>query len=167
MKIELLCGNGIHKAFKEIGIDAKRIYKRTDEPHYEVWEIEKKDLEKLEETVEWDENWGFWRFCKGSNMGSAYEVFTVNGHELIAWSGRRRDNLIDEWNDEPSSEKEAYHYSYKEYEKAIMPHEYDSLLDYFGKELEISTEKNICALSVDLARYNGMSMAQLFKTYEG
>lgn len=167
MKIEILAGNGIHKAFKELNIEAKRTYKGANEPHYEVWEIEKKDLRILEETFDWPSDWGWWRFAKGSNMGSAYDFFEVNGNELIAWAGTRRDGLMDNWNDESEYEKEAYHYSFREYAESVMPHKYDTLLEYCCDEIGASTETNVCALAVDLARYNGMSMAKLFKTYEG
>ena len=167
MKIEILAGNGINKAFKELEIEATRTYKGANEPNYEVWEIEKKDLTRLEEAAEWKPHWGWWRFAKGSNMGSAYDIFEVNGHELIAWGGARRDSLMDEWCDETNEEKAAYHYSFKEYEEFNMPHKYDTMLNYFCDELCASTETNVCALAVDLARYNGMSMAQLFKTFEG
>ena len=167
MKVEILAGDNIQKAFKELGIKATRTYKSTDEPFYDVWEIEKKDLHLLEETMEWPDDWGWWRFSKGSNMGTACDIFEVNGQELIAWSGRRREHLIDDWAGELEDEKAAYHYSFKEYEKDLMPYKYDNLMDYFCNEIGASTEKNVCALAVDLARANGMSMSKLFKTYEG
>ena len=52
---EILAGNGIHKAFKALGINAKRTYKSSHEPYYEVWELDKKDLKTLDETYEWPE----------------------------------------------------------------------------------------------------------------
>ena len=167
MKVEILAGGGIKTAFKELGIEAKRMYKGTDKPHYQIWEIEKSDMQMLEETIEWPEHYGWWRYAKGSNMGTAYSIFTINGHELIAWDGVKREGLINKWNDESNNEKETYHYSYKEYEEYWMPHKYNTLLEYFCEELGVSTEKNICALAVDLARNNGYSMAKLFEIYEG
>lgn len=49
---EILAGNGIHRAFKELGIDAKKTYKSAHKPYYEVWEVDKKDIRTLEETYE-------------------------------------------------------------------------------------------------------------------
>lgn len=167
MKIELLAGNGIKAAFKELGIQATRTYKSPKDYDYQVWEIEKSDLKKLENVTEWHNGWGWWRFAKGSNMGIPFDFFDVNGRELIAWPGARRDSLRDEWDEESMEEKEAYHYSFREYEKTQMPHSYDNLLEYCCNELGASTETNICALAVDLARHNGMSLADLFKTYLG
>lgn len=170
MAIEILGGDGIEFAFEKLGIDAKKTYETPTDPyaewvHYEVYEISKQDLRKLEYMEEWCDDWGWWRYAKGSNMGTACDFFTVNGKELIAWEGLRRDGLRDDWDEEPDEEKAAYHYSFKEYEADVMPHTYDNLLEYMCDELGASTEKNVCALAVDLAKANGMSMAKLFQTY--
>lgn len=164
---EILAGNGIQNALKALGIKAKMNYKGSNEPYYEVWELDKRDLKTLEETPEWPDEWGWWRSAKGSNMGTAASFFTVNGHELIAWDGFRREDLFNDWTNESDEEKAACHYSFKEYEEAYMPYTYDTLLEYMVKELGASMESNICALAVDLARVNGMSMSRLFQTYEG
>lgn len=164
---EILGGNGLHKAFKELGIKATRTYRGSEEPHYEVWELSKDDLKKLEYDVEWKDEWGWWRWCKGSNMGTPFSFFSINGKELIAWDGRKREDLRDDWDNEPQEEKAAYHYSFKEYEETMYPHKYETLTKYMCYELGASTEKNVCALAVDLARANGLTMAKLFEIYEG
>ena len=167
MAVEILGGNGLHKAFKELGVKATRTYKRNKKPYYEVWELSKDDLKTLEYTYEWPDEWGWWRFAKGSNMGTPFDLFRVNGKELIAWGGARREDLILDWAAEPNEEKAAYNYSFKEYEKTLCPYEYETLLTYMAEELGASVERNICALAVDLARANGLSMAKLFEIYEG
>ena len=134
---EILGGNGLHNAFKELGVKAKMSYQMTKEPYYEIWELNKKDLKILEETYEWPDEWGWWRSAKGSNMGIPYEFFTVNGEFMIGWETRDGNDT------------------------------YDTLMDYFHKGLSVGMESNICALSVDLARANGKTMATLFETYEG
>ena len=166
--VEILGGDGLYKAFKELGIKATRTYRGSDKSYYEVWEVSNEDFKKLEYTLDWKDEWGWWRYAKGSNMGTPFDFFTVNGKELIAWENdyKRRD-LRDDWENEPDEEKEAYHYSFKEYEEIQYPHVYKNLTTYMCDELGASTEKNVCALAVDLARANGMTMAQLFKTYEG
>lgn len=100
-------------------------------------------------------------------MGTACDFFTVNGKELIAWSDPKREDLRDDWADEPDEEKAAYHYSFKEYEEAQYPHEYETLLTYMGEELGASVERNVCALAVDLARANGLTLSELFIKFEG
>ena len=167
MKVEILAGGGIKTAFKELGIKATRTYKGTDKTHYQVWEIEKSDMLRLDEISEWPDHYGWWIYAKGSNMGTACSFFTVNGKELIAWDGPYREDLRDDWNDEPIEEKECYHYSFKEYEESWKPHKYDTLSDYFCDELSASTARNVCALAVDLAKANGLSLAKLFEIYEG
>lgn len=164
---EILAGGGIHNAFKELGIKAKRTYKGKNEPYYEVWELDKKDMKILEEVLEWPDSWGWWRFAKGSNMGTACSFFNVNGTELIAWDGAERDSLLDAWYEQPAEEKAAYHGSFKEYEKSIMPRDYDSLLSYMYNEIGAVMVTNVCALAVDLARANGCTVAKLFQVYEG
>lgn len=171
--IEILGGDGIQNAFKELGINAKCTFHRDDDAAhdgalgYEVWEMSKSDYKKIENISDddWNDDWGWWRFAKGSNMGTACSFFTVNGNEIIAWEGAKRESLRDDWDEEPDDEKKAYHYRYSEYENDIMPHEYKDLLEYFCEEIGASTEKNVCALAVDLAKANGMTMGQLFNKY--
>lgn len=165
---EIFGGGGLENAFEALGIDAKMTYKGSREPYYEVWELNKKDLRVLEEVLEWPDEWGFWRHAKGSNMGTAADIFMVNGHELIAWEGYKREDLRDEWDNNTSDEEKAEcHYRFKEFEDIYMPHEYNSLLEYMCHEIGASTETNVCALAVDLARTNGLSMGKLFEVYEG
>jgi hypothetical protein len=134
---EIFGGNGLHRAFKALGIDAKRTYKSSHEPYYEVWELNKKDIKVLEEIMEWQSDWGWWRSAKGSNMGTPAEFFTINGQFMIGWETQDGNDT------------------------------YDSLMDYFHKGLSIGMESNICACAVDLARVNGMTMSRLFQTFEG
>jgi len=134
---ELFGGDGLHRAFKVLKIDAKRTYKSSHKPYYEVWEINKKDLKTLEDVIEWPEEFGWWRSSKGSNMGTPADFFTVNGQFMIGWETRDGNDT------------------------------YDSLIDYFNKGLGVGMESNMCALAVDLGRANGMSMGRLFEIYEG
>ena len=86
MKIEILATNGIKSAFKEFNIAATRTYRDAEKSHFEVWEIEKSDLAKLENATEWHKGWGWYSYSKGSNLGSACDFFTVNGQFMIGWS---------------------------------------------------------------------------------
>ena len=165
---EILGGGALYKAFKELGIKATRTYKGSDKPYYQVWELSKDDLKKLECVSEWKDEWGWWRYAKGSNQGTPFDFFQVNGKELIAWENQyKRMDLRDDWEEESDDEKAAYHYSFKEYVATLCPNEYKTLLEYMGEELQASNGTNVCALAVDLARANGMTMAKLFEVYEG
>ena len=167
MAVELLGGGALYKAFRELGIQATRTYKGSDKPHYQVWEVSKDDLKKLEYVDDWKDEWGWWRYAKGSNMGTPFDFFQVNGKELIAWDGYKREDLVLEWAEVSLEDRAKYNHSIRKYEEVMYPRVYDSLLKYVGTELGASAERNVCALAVDLARANGMTMAKLFETYEG
>ena len=163
---EILAG-GLAIALHELGVDARQTYKMGHEPYYEIWDINKKNLKVLEEAEEWGDTWGWWRYAKGSNLGTPASFFTVNGQFMIGWDGRSRDAIREDWNHMLDNEKAAYHNSFSEYEEEMKPREYENLLSYMCNEIGASTESNIIALAVDLARANGKTVAQLFKTYEG
>ena len=133
---EILAG-GLAIALHELGVDARQTYKMDHEPYYEIWDINKKNLRALEEAEEWGDTYGWWRYAKGSNLGTPAEFLTINGQFMIGWETVDGNNT------------------------------YDSLMDYFHKGLSIGMESNIIALAVDLGRANGKTVAQLFKTYEG
>jgi hypothetical protein len=172
MAVVEILGDKMHKVFKEYKIEYKRTYnkrcnpKRNYDPHYEVYEISQNDLKKLEEVFELPYG-AWWRYARGCNLGTPFDFFTVNGKELIAWGGRKRDDLRDDWDEEPDEEKAAYHYSFKEYEETNYPYKYETLTEYMCEEIGASMESNVCALAVDLARANGLTMAKLFELYEG
>lgn len=137
MKIEILASTGIKSAFRELDIEATRIYKSTDEPHIDVWEIEKSDLSKLEEAAEWPKGWGWYKFAKGSNMGSACSFFTVNGQFMIGWDSVDGKDT------------------------------YDTLTDYLKDGIKTKNNDDICNAVIGLMRVNGMNMTKLFKTFQG
>ena len=134
---EILAGGGINKAFKAFGIKAKRTYKSSYKPSYEIWEIGKNDLKTLDEAWEWPEEFGWYKYAKGSNMGTAADFFTVNDQFMIGWETRDGKDT------------------------------YNTLMDYFGEGLGVYNESIICAYAVDLARVNGKTLGGLFETYEG
>lgn len=88
MKIEVLTGGEFRDAVKHMHIDAKRTYRcpsdpYNEHPYYEVWEVEKSDLNKIEEFCMIEEI-----FCchsNGEHRGTAYDFITINGVGVIAW----------------------------------------------------------------------------------
>ena len=79
----------------------------------------------------------WWYYSKGARTGSACDFFRINGRDLIGWSG------------------DAHKDSYK------------TLIDYFNDEIGIDADEDICDYAVSLAKVNGLSLSNLFKTYEG
>ena len=172
MAVVEILGDKMHKVFKEHGIPYTKTYskrcnpKKKHDPHYEVYEISQNDMKRLEEIFDLPSS-SWWRYAKGCNLGTPFDFFTINGNELIAWGGARRDDLRDWWDKEPDEEKAAYNYSFSAYEKDTMPYKYETLTEYMCDEIGASMESNVCALAVDLARANGLTMAKLFELYEG
>lgn len=162
--IEILAGNGIENAFKELGIEAKRTYDKHYA--YNVWEMSDDNFGKLCAAPDnWPDTWGWWRSANGSNMGDVNHEYIINGKRITAWDGSFREALksdctccvdfqagLCEGTDEDKSE-------------CCFERTYPDILTYFCDEIGASVEGNVCALAVDLARQNGMKMAELFNQY--
>ena len=134
---EILGQGTLYKAFKELGIGATRTYKGTDKPYYQVWELSKEDIKKMEYGVEWNDEWGWFCHSNGEHRGTAYDLLTINGVSVIAW--------------QEDCEKDTF----------------DCLTDYFNKCLGVVDHETMCAHSVYLAKTNGWSLAQLWSKLEG
>lgn len=134
---EILGGEGVEKAFLDLGIQAKCMYRSQNEHSlcaYEVWQLSDADFNKLSDIPDddWKDNWGFWRYAPGANIDNQPVRNTIiNGHEILA----RYDET-----------------------RAVYP----DLLTYFCEEWGASSPKNVCALAADMAQLNGMTMGELF-----
>lgn len=127
--------------FDKTDIKAKRTYKGEI---WEVWEVDDYNFQLMEEMTEevFEEVCpdGMWRYNEGSILGVPTDRYVVNGQNLIAWCGNGH------------------------WEERI---EFESLLHYMEFEHGVSMCKNVCALAKDLAKYNHMTMAELFEKYQG
>lgn len=113
---------------------------------YEVWEVSDKDFKTMCEMSETEFEQlcpnGMWRSSEGSSLNLPITTFFVNGKEM---KGYQRD--CDE------------HYG--------ISRNYENLLDYLCTYIGVSSPKNICAIAVDLAKHNRMSLGVLFTIYQG
>lgn len=145
-------------------------------PHFEVWELNDDELDKLIKTFDFDigdEDWSaiasedtWWRYSKGSNQGAPNEEFIINGKPILAWRSEAKvDGLKEMWNDSSVFEKAEYNNDFENYCDVWLPERYNDILEYFCEELGASTERNVCALVTDLAKYNNTSIADIFKNY--
>ena len=166
--IEILAGNGIETAFKELGVEAKCTYKQTKTPHYEVWEIAEDDMFMMDLVSNWPDRYGWWTYSDSSNIGSVNHDITINGKTVTAWM---RDGLMDDlrrdWERETKKNKEFYDFDFAKYAEDNVFTDYNNLLEYFCDHLGASTASNVFALAKDLANSNRMTVAELFKTYQG
>lgn len=155
-KIEILAG-GMDSYFSRVGIKAKKTWEGTcyNDGAYQVWELSREEFEKLlvaEEKTYQDNEW--WRSAEGSNMGSVHRRFKINGHYIKAWDGTSRMEMEEENKQLPVDDRFS------------TPRTYQWLTEYLCNEIGASQPRNICALCVDLAKQNNMTMAELFNKYE-
>lgn len=132
-----IMGNGLHKAFKELSINATRTYKRTEKPRYEVWELSKDDVKKLKYSEEWQDDWGWFCHSNGEHRGTAFDYIIINGVGILAW--------------QESCKKDTF----------------NCLTDYFKECLGVVDKETMCAYSVYLAKNNGWSLSQFWSKLEG
>ena len=145
--MEILAGN-MDPYFKRTGIKAQKKWEGTaDGCDYQVWEIEQEDFKKLAATSDDSyklEEW--WRSAESSSMGEPTVEYIINGKKIKAWDGECRE----------------------EYEEDCEGGRvYENLAEYLCYEIGASEPRNVVALAADLAAQNGMTMAELFKTYQG
>lgn len=173
--IEII-GENMNVVFERLNIPYSQTYSGDIGywPKFGVYEISIDDLIWInvfsEETwaKEFPDSW--WRYADGSNMGSPNCEFEINGHLIDAWQNEYHvDDLVDEYRRLPSYEQSEYeaHGGVEDYITDNYQYAHKDLLTYFCDELHVSTERNVCALAVDLAKYNEMSLAELFRIYGG
>ena len=134
---EILGCGALHKAFKELGIDATRTYKSSEKPYYQVWELSKEDCKKLEYESEWNDELGWFCYSNGEHRGTAYDFITINGIGVIAW------------------------------QEGCSKDKFDCLTDYFKDCLGVVDVELMAAYSVYLAKTNGWTLSKIWQLLEG
>lgn len=139
--IEILVSGNVDNDFKRLGVNPKLTY-GNDDTEYKVYEITEEDLLILSDEPDIENTWinCGWRYCIGSNQGTPNDTRKVNNKDLICWNEGK----------DP-------------FGGAI----FEDLLHYLFMELGATTFKNVCALTVDLAKYNNLKLSELFRQYQG
>ncbi len=164
-----LLGNHLSHFFHNTNTRAKNTYKGKD---YEVWEVSDSTFKEMcnmseEFFVEWGGDDAWWRSSEGCVLGVPDVGYEINGLNIIAWDGSRREIYADECihcKDKECGECEA---TEEDIEQCFGERKYKSLSEYLCHEFGISQPKNVCACAMDLAKYNNMTMGELFRKYEG
>lgn len=136
-----------------LGNKLKRFFDKVDNPpndaeityagnRYEVWEVSEDLFNKMcdmseDEFVKLAGEEAWWRQCDGSVLGVPDTKFIISDEEMVGWNTRG------------------------EYENF----QYAKLTDYLCYGIGASQPKNVCACCMDLAKYNDMTMAELFEKY--
>jgi hypothetical protein len=79
-----------------------------------------------------------WRWFEGCILGKPSIQFIINDKEIMAWDIRKNNKF-----------------------------KYDNLLEYLDDQLGALNCDDTCALTMDLARYNNMTLTELFTRYQG
>lgn len=142
-----ILGNNLEQFFNT-EINGERTYKGN---RYEVWEVSDEVFNIMcemseERFVELAGEDAWWRSAEGSNQSVPDTTVHINGHEMLAWAGEPWED------DEEDDEFEIYA---------------SCLTNYLCDVIGASQPRNVCALAVDLAKYNNMTMGELFVKYEG
>lgn len=147
-----ILGGELEVCFKELNICAVKTYEGEK---YQVWELQDNDFKKIcdIEEKDWKDEWGWWRSSDGSNQGNVERRYNIHNHYIIAWDGADREDL-ESMDLDPD-------------DRYFRERKYADLLAYFSEEIGASQPRNVCALAVDLAAQNKMTMAELFRKYQG
>lgn len=163
---EILAGN--MEQFFNNEFNGKCTYKGDE---YEVWEVSDESFDVMcdmseEDFVKLAGKDAWWRYCNGSVIGVPDANYEINGFRIVAWDERRNRYIED---CKKCSIKEMYDCEQTEEncDECFGKRRYKSLTEYLCEEIGASLPKNVCALAVDLAKYNNMTMGELFTKYEG
>lgn len=169
-----IIGENMSNIFIALGINPKETFSGSIGywSNFKIWELTDAEFAELRDLTDeqferWSEEGAWWRSSEGSIMGVPDYNFVINGHHILAWYDYDRDeDFANEfWLDVQHGDETDADGNLERYIADLHTTEYKTLLEYFCAELGASTERNVCALAVDLARYNNMTMAELFRKY--
>lgn len=137
---------------------------------YEVWEVSDDVFNKMCDMTE--EEFlnlcpdGMWRYSAGSIMGTPSVNYEINGYNLAAWD-HRREQYIDDCIHCSIRELHNCKQTEEDYIECFGVRRHECLLEYLCEEIGASQPRNVCALAMDLALHNNMTLGELFMKYEG
>ena len=162
--VEILAKN-IENLFENT---ANRIYQGTKYDVYAIPDsVHKNMCDMSDEEFEQKCPDGWWRSAEGSTFGSPDTTVIINGKEILAWCGEYRKNYYTDCCSDCGDFQTLCKATTEDIEMCLGTKKYDTLLNYLCQELGVSSAKNVCAVCVDLAKYNNMTMAELFSVYQG
>lgn len=130
---------------------------------YQVWLLSKDDFNNLcsVNNEDWQEDWGWWRYALGSNLGTVDCSYIINSEMLMAWDGTKRKNWCSGCGETECAGTD------QDKAECYNNRKYSDILTYLCDEVGASTERNVCACTIDLAQQNNMTLSELFKKYLG
>ena len=153
MSREIL-GNNLMEVLSSLNVKAQIMYKGRS---YEVWELDDTQFDILcnipEEDWEGYDSW--WRYSEGAVITPCEDVI-INGIRVLGYENYKEKSWIDEMREKEPNENWRYDMQ-----------EYYSLTNHLSDTCGTSTEKNVAALAVEMAKWNGMKLSELFERLEG
>lgn len=173
-KFEVLAGGEFSNAVNILNLTSAKCtyrYHPNSESYredYQVWELSKDDFDRIcsIDDDSWQEDWGWWRHCVGSNLGGVNHDFIINGKKIMAWDGFNRISWEEECQHDCGDRKRGL-CNGESFEECFGERSYPDLIAYLNNEVGASNGKNVCACAVDLARQNSMTLSELFREYLG
>lgn len=163
--VEILAGGEFANAVKSLGLtSAVCTYHYQPQPthwreEYQVWLLSKEDFDNIcaIDNDDWKDDWGWWRHAYGSNLGAVDCAYVINGEKLMAWDGLQRKEWCRDCRDCAGTEKDK--------DECFHDHQYPDILIYLCDEIGASTERNVCACTIDLARQNNLTLMSWKSVY--
>lgn len=157
----------LQEFFDNTKLDGKQTYKGEN---YEVWEVSDEVFKLMcdlnEEDFEKLCSGGMWRSAIGSNMGIPDVEYKIKDKTILVWDGNSRSDYEAECKECSDRKSGVCDGTEDDFNECFGVREYSGLLEYLCNELGASQLRNVCALAVDLAKYNNMTMGELFTKYE-
>ncbi|MED3792471.1 hypothetical protein P4571_08440 [Niallia alba] len=140
-----IMGQSLDKAFRELGIEAKKLIE-TSSKKFQVWELSDKEFERLlfVSDDQWEAGYGWWRSGRCIYEGLAEHEYVVNGEKMLGYIS-------------DSDDKEDLLY---------IKSKHDSFSDWLSDVMNLSTEKNLVIFAESLASDNGMKLSEFISKYE-
>lgn len=141
-----ILGKNLKKFFDAVDSECNNADITYASDRYEVWKVSDELFGKIcnmseEEFLELAGEDAWWRQSYGSNLGYPDAEFEINGKYLTGWDSSIYSSRIGQ--------------------------KYENLSEYLCECIGVSQPRNVCACAVDLAKYNDMTMGELFEKYEG
>lgn len=152
-----ILGNNLTGAIQALKIKAELKWKNDS---FEVWELSDSEFERFCNVPdeEWDnEQFGWWRYSNGCILeGSTLYEYTVNGNKMLGYIDQHEIENLNEGESPDDMVDETY----------FTETAYQSFTSWLSSVLDISTEKNITAVAISLAKENGLTLAEFMRKYQ-
>jgi hypothetical protein len=144
-------GQNLDKAIVDLKVNARKLLE-TSKRHFQVWELEEKQLDKLDAVPDndWKREWGWWRKAESCFTGNETINFMVRGREMKGYKNRFYSDS-DGTGEVNIVDKQYPYVSFQDWLFAIM---------------NLSNDTNTVAVASSLAIDNHMTLAEFIEKYQ-